>query len=110
MDLKKLLSGIAVVIDDAFTDASTDDDDGYEKTDGIFKIVDGIENKWDLPFYKSSKMPLKKTWPNLLRAASFILLDWKLWKSGSAALEKEGTKKNIEFLEQAKNYLVPFDG
>lgn len=107
MDLKKLLSGIAVVIDDAFTDASTDEDDGYEKTDGIFKIVDGIENEWDLPFYKSSKIPLKKTWPNLLQTASFVLLDWKLWKSGSDTLEEDGTKKNIEFLEQAKNYLVP---
>ena len=107
MDLKKMLSGIAVVIDDAFTDASTNEDDGYEKTDGIFKIVDEIECEWNLPFYKTSKMPPDETWPNLLQSASFILLDWKLWKSGSSELEKAGIKKNIQFLEQAKNYLVP---
>ena len=107
MDLKKLLSGIAVVIDDAFEDTASDRGDNDRRNDRIFAIVDGIEREWNLPLYKASAMPPYDTWPNLLQAASFILLDWKLWKSGSSQLEEEGIKKNIEFLEQAKDYLVP---
>ncbi len=107
MDLKKLLSGIAVVIDDAFKDTASDQGGDDTRNDLIFAIVDGIEREWNLPFYKTSAMPSCDTWPNLLQAASFILLDWKLWNSGSSQLEEEGIKKNIEFLEQAKNYLVP---
>lgn len=107
MDLRDLLSGIAVVIDDAFSDDLSDQGNGKKEADGIFKIVRVIEQEWKLPFYRSSAMPPDQTWPNLLQAASFVLLDWKLWKSGSSQLEDEGIKKNIKFLEQAKNYLVP---
>lgn len=107
MDLKKLLSGIAVVIDDAFKDTASDQGGDDTRNDLIFAIVDGIEREWNLPFYKTSAMPSCDTWPNLLQTASFILLDWKLWNSGSSQLEEEGIKKNVKFLEQAKNYLVP---
>ena len=107
MDLRDLLSGIAVVIDDAFSDDLSEQEDGKNEADGIFKIVRVIEHEWKLPFYRSSAMPPDQTWPNLLQAASFVLLDWKLWESGSSQLAEEGIKKNIEFLEQAKNYLVP---
>ena len=107
MDLRDLLSGIAVVIDDAFLNDLSDQQDGKNETDAIFKIVKVIEQEWKLPFYRSSAIPPDQMWPNLLKAASFVLLDWKLWESGSSQLAEAGIKKNIEFLEQAKNYLVP---
>ncbi len=107
MDLKKLLSGIAVVIDDAFNNGVTERGGDDQTTDGIFRIVEGIEREWNLPFYKSSTMPPDDTWPNLLQAASFILLDWKLWPDGASQLEKAVVEKNIQFLEQAKNHFVP---
>lgn len=97
MELKDLLSGIAVVIDDKI------EDDRDEDPDRILEIVNQLEQRWSLPFYKAIKIPPKDTWPNLLQAASFILLDWKLWPNSSSELEK----LNIEFIEQAKHYFVP---
>ena len=97
MELKDLLSGIAVVIDDKI------EDDRDEDPDRILEIVNQLEQGWNLPFYKAIKIPPKDTWPNLLQAASFILLDWKLWPNSSSELEK----LNIEFIEQAKHYFVP---
>lgn len=97
MELKDLLSGIAVVIDDKI------EDDRDEDPDRILEIVNQLEQGWNLPFYKAIKIPPKDTWPNLLQAASFILLDWKLWPNSSSELEK----LNIEFIEQAKDYFVP---
>ena len=45
--------------------------------------------------------------PGLLEAASFILLDWRLWPAGADELERAGVASNIRFLEQAKDYFVP---
>ena len=52
-------------------------------------------------------MPPRETWPNLLQAASFILLDWRLWPSGASDLERAGIEENIEFLNQATSYFMP---
>ena len=104
MELKSLMSGIAVVIDDKLENAATGEDGNR---DLIVKIVERLEQDWNLPFYKANKMPPEETWPNLLQAASFILLDWELWPSSSSQLEEEGIKKNIQFLEKAKDYFVP---
>ncbi len=101
MELKSLMSGIAVVIDDKIEDGG----DGTE--DRIVKIVEQVEQEWDLPFYKAKEMPPEKTWPNLLQAASFVLLDWELWPRGASELERTGVKKNIQFLKKAKDYFVP---
>ena len=101
MDLKDMLSGIAVVIDDKI------EDDQDENEDLIFKIVEQLERKRKVPFCKVKEMPPEDTWPNLLQAASFILLDWKLWPTAASQLERAGIKKNIEFIEQAKDYFVP---
>ena len=49
----------------------------------------------------------EETWSNLLQAASFILLDWQLWKRGASELEKAGIQKNVNFLTRAKDYFVP---
>ena len=107
MDLKSLLSGIAVVIDDAIEDGPTDEDGETRNPDPIVQIVKRIEQEWDLPFYKVNEIPPEGICPNLLQAASFILLDWRLWPSGASQLERAGIKKNIRFLEQAKDYFVP---
>lgn len=97
MELRDLLSGIAVVIDDKI------EEDQDENDDLILKIVNRLEQEWNLPFYKAKQIPPEDTWPNLLQAASFILLDWKLWPNSSSELEK----LNIEFIRQAKDYFVP---
>lgn len=101
MNLKILMSGIAVVIDDEFRET------GKKKEDKIFRIVENIEDEWEMPFYKTHEIPPDGYSDSLLRSASFVLLDWKLWRSGSAELEKDGIKKNIRFLEKAKEYFIP---
>ena len=107
MELESLMSGIAVVIDDQIENTATEGDDEERKDDLIVRIVEQIGQQWTLPFYKASKMPPKGTRPNLLQAASFILLDWQLWPSNASLLEEEGIKENIQFLEEAKDYFVP---
>ena len=107
MELKSLMSGIAVVIDDALKNVTTDEDGTDGSGDLIFEIVERLKREWNLPFYTANEIPLEETWPNLLQAASFVLLDWRLWPSGASELEQAGVKKNNRFLEQAKNYLVP---
>ena len=107
MELKNLMSGIAVVIDDAIENAATDEDGKDGNSDLIVKIVERLEQEWNLPLYRTKEMPPKETWPNLLQAASFILLDWRLWPSGASQLEQAGIEKNIQFLDQAKNHFVP---
>ena len=107
MELKNLMSGIAVVIDDALKDFNTDDDRKDENIDLIVKIVERFEQEWELPFYRAKEMPPEGVWPNLLQAASFIMLDWRLWPSNASQLERVGVETNKRFLEQAKNYFVP---
>ena len=106
MDLKDILSGIGVVIDDALDPdmtTSTDDD-----PDRIVHIVSLFERDWGIPFYKTGKMPPDDAWANLLDAASFILLDWKLWPDGAPnELRRHGVRKNRQFVERAKAYSVP---
>ena len=105
--LKDLMSGIAVVIDDKLDIPGDGDTEHGGNVDLITKIVERFEQEWNLPFYKAKEMPKEETWPNLLRAASFILLDWRLWPSGGRELERSGVETNIRLLKQAKNHLVP---
>lgn len=107
MELKSMMSGIAVVIDDKLEGVSTDEDGDDGSHDLIFQIVERLEQEWNLPFYKARSMPREEIWPNLLQAASFILLDWKLWPGGASQLETTGVAANVRFLEQAKDYFVP---
>ena len=99
---KKLMSGIAVVIDDAFKE-----DSSTETKDKIFQLVKDLEEQWEIPFYKSDEIPSDSICVNLLQASSFILLDWKLWPGGTASLEKGGIEDNIKFLQKAKDYFIP---
>lgn len=107
MKLEELMSGIAVVIDDKLGNITTGESSTDRNEDLITNIVKQLAQKWSLPFYATEQMPPSDTWPNLLQAASFVLLDWKLWPPGSATLEQEGVKRHIEFLDLAKDYLVP---
>ena len=107
MELKSLMSGIAVAIDDKIENAATDQDGENGNRDLIVEIVERLKREWNLPFYTSNQMPPEETWPSLLQAASFVLLDWRLWPSDASQLEEEGIDKNVRFLDQAKDYFVP---
>lgn len=100
MDLKSLMSGIAVVIDDALHKSNGD------ASDGIYQIIDQIEKEWNICFVTKDQIPSRDVCQNLLQSSSFILLDWELWSNGSQ-LEQFGIDKNVEFLELAKQYFVP---
>lgn len=101
MNIKRLMSGIAVVIDDALNK------DGEETADKIFQIIENFENQWEIPFYKANKIPADKICNNLLQSAAFVLLDWKLWPGNASQLQDSGIKANINFLKNAKDYFVP---
>ena len=102
MNVKNLMSGIAVVIDDAYGETGL-----ANENDKIFELVKRIENEWKIPFYKTHEIPSDEIVNNLLQSASFILLDWKLWPSGATDLERDGIENNINFLKQSKDYFVP---
>ena len=95
------MSGIAVVIDDAYEENGSTD-----SKDKIFQLVENIEYEWKIPFYKTPEIPSGEICNNLLQSASFILLDWKLWEN-SVELEKDGIRKNINFLKKARDYFIP---
>ena len=107
MDLKDLMSGIGVVIDDAFDERRREPDEEGGAAEPIFEIVRQFEQEWNLPFYKTRQVPPENMWPGLLQSASFILLDWRLWPRGADHLEQAGVRTNLEFLDKAKDYFVP---
>ena len=107
MKLKDLLSGIAVVIDDRIDAVWSSGENDSEGDDPIVEIVRRLEHDWNLPCCTRREMPPEGMWPGLLQAASFVLLDWKLWPNGAAELEKDGIERNIQFIKRAKDYLVP---
>ena len=108
MDTKELMSGIAVVIDDALVDTESGRvRDPATDEDRIIQIVDWFERDWELPFVKSTSLPEEPQWPNLLRAASFVLLDWRLWPRGAEELKRRTIEQIGRFLVAAKENLVP---
>ena len=99
MDTKELMAGIAVVIDDQLDS---------EKDDLIDRIVGWFEREWKLPFVKLGELPTEQQWPNLLQAASFVLLDWRLWgEGGGDALRASTIRDIVQFLKAARESLVP---
>ena len=104
MELNSLMTGIGVVIDDELDGSGMGE---HGSKDLIFEILERLEDKWNMPFYKSSEIPPERSWGNLLQAASFILLDWRLWTGGASQLEVEGVRTNIRFLKQARDHFVP---
>ena len=101
MNIENLMSGIAVVIDDAI------EKDSEDTNDKIFQIIENFENQWEIPFYKTGKIPADNICNNLLQSAGFILLDWKLWPGNASELEKDGIDTNTNFLKKARDYFVP---
>ena len=63
MKLRDLMSGIGVVIDDALDEAGAERDAANGSADPIFRIVEQIEQEWNLPLYIASSMPSEETWP-----------------------------------------------
>ena len=106
-NLEDFLPGIAVVIDEKINEEIDITDSTVLPMDPISKVIERIEDEWHLPFYRSDKMPREETWPHLLKAASFVILDWKLWPSGADQLRRKIIEVHIEFLRSAKNYFVP---
>ena len=96
------MSGIAVVIDDAY-----DNNSSATRGDKIFQLVSDIKEDWNMPFYTTHAIPSEEVCDNFLLSASFVLLDWKLWPDGGTELENRGIEKNIAFLIKARNYFVP---
>lgn len=110
MDTKDLMSGIAVVIDDALdVDGSlfSGDEPAAAEGDRINHIVEWFEQEWELPFVKARTLPDERHWSNLLHAASFVLLDWRLWGAGGATLKQATVVDIIRFLKIARENLVP---
>lgn len=105
MVLKELMSGMAVVIDDALGSEVLREAEG--EVDDISEIVALFEAEWCTPFYRASQMPPVEVWDNLLTSASFVLLDWKLWRGTGSELETHGVEKNLAFVARAKDYSVP---
>ena len=107
METKELMSGIAVVIDDALDDRSVSTADPDTARDLIGEIVEWFEREWAMSFVKKTSLPKEALWPNLLQAASFVLLDWRFWPRGAVELERQTIKEVIAFLEYAGKNLVP---
>ena len=107
METKELMSGIAVVIDDALDNGSVSTADSDTASDLIGQIVEWFEREWALPFVKKTSLPNKALWPNLLQAASFVLLDWRFWPRGARELERRTIQEVVEFLKCARKNLVP---
>lgn len=105
MDSKELMSGIAVVIDDELRIGSAGLEDA--DTDVIEHIVAWFEREWAVPFVKARALPSDVQWENLLRAASFVLLDWKLWGLGGETVKRHTITEIVRFLEFARKNLVP---
>ena len=60
-----------------------------------------------MPFVKQTSVPQAACWPNLLRAASFVLLDWRLWGAGGETLKLSMIEDIKAFLTSARENLVP---
>ena len=71
MDIKKLFSGIGVIIDDMLDDV--------EINDKIIEIVSALEDA-KIPLVKFKHLPNEETITHF-RNASFILLDWQLYRT-----------------------------
>ena len=107
MDTKELMSGIAVVIDDALAGGPGAVPSSRGADDLIGQIVKWFETEWKLPFVRMTTLPKPAFWPNLLGSASFVLLDWRLWGRGGEVLKRDTIEDIRKFLKTATENLVP---
>ena len=103
IDFERMMSGIAVVIDDAFNENSNN-----KCTDNIFQIVDVLEKKLKIPCYRVKEIPPTGIGDNLLKSASFILLDWTLWpKNAGQEYIDDKINENVNFLNRVREHFKP---
>ena len=107
MDLRELMAGIGVVIDDALGEETAASEGALGQEDAIVEIVRLFEEEWHVPFYRATAMPAKDLWTNLLESAGFVLLDWKFWPSGATVLKNKVIEKHRKFVAEAERLSVP---
>lgn len=107
MDTRRLMAGVAIVIDDALPGGSGAGVHAGVGADRIGQIVEWFETEWKLPFVRQTSLPTAALWPNLLRAASFVLLDWRLWGAAGETLREDVIEDIKRFLVSARENLVP---
>ena len=102
-ELKELISGIGIVIDDKIFDAGEDQ---------IKKIIEKLEEE-HISFVKYTKLPIEEQRGNLY-GASFVILDWELWSGeevgapGATTMKEHAKEENAEFIKCMKNdYFCP---
>ncbi|MDE0617544.1 MAG: hypothetical protein OXH87_08140 [Rhodospirillaceae bacterium] len=101
------------MIDDAITTTPRASDHIDNGEDLIWQIVHWFESEWKMPFVKQNSLPHPACWPNLLRSASFVLLDWRLWGTGDElgtggeTLKLSVIQDIMNFLKCARENLVP---
>lgn len=106
--LEDLLSGIGVVIDEKINIDNGNLSDLETTGDPIQAVINQLEGEWNLPFIRLSEHGKEETWPQLLKGASFIILDWKLWDDrAGGTLREYKIQQHVDFLKEAKNYFVP---
>jgi len=100
-NIDNLMSGIGIVIDNAFRYDK-------DKQDDIFKIIEQINDK-NIPIVKYDDLPTDAV--SHFKNVSFILLDWDLTQieisstepvRKTSGLEESNDKHNIEFIQNIK--------
>jgi hypothetical protein len=96
MDIKKILSGIAVIIDDNINDE--------ESGDLIIKIKEKLVAN-NIPFVEYNDIPDNKSVSNF-NNVNFVLLDWQLFDSALAGTQTEfdAIKRNIKFIRKLRKF------
>lgn len=107
MELKRLFSGIAVVIDDALDEEREEAETKDLPPDRIVEIVRLLKTEWNLPCYVARTLPDEGLWRGLMESASFVLLDWQLWPSTASELKAEMAPIRDRFLRCAQDHFVP---
>ena len=94
MDIKKLFSGIAIIIDDKIKNNNS--------TDLIIKIRDKLKS-YSIPIMEYEDIPENKEIGNFINT-SFILLDWQLFDSALAGTQTEidAITRNIVFIRKLR--------
>ncbi len=100
MDIKKLFSGVAVIIDNKINDE--------ESGDLIINIMNKLRT-YNIPLIKYLDIPENKT-INSLKNVNFVLLDWELFDShlSGTRTEIKYINRNIAFIKKLrKTTFVP---
>ena len=95
MDIKKLLAGVAVIIDDKINDK--------ENGDKIVQIKQKLKDE-DIPYIEYESIPNEEVLRNFNKI-SFVLLDWELFDRPEPGIPFDDDlfiKHNIDFIKNIK--------